>query len=82
MSKTQFTKTFLWGASTAAHQVEGNTHNQWDPGWWTKFGLVAVDRASMGRTIRPSAQWLAKQIIKRRYFFISGIVSIISAYGF
>ena len=21
--------TFLWGASTAAHQVEGNTHNQW-----------------------------------------------------
>lgn len=29
--KTQlkFPKKFLWGASTAAHQVEGNTHNQW-----------------------------------------------------
>ena len=24
-----FPKRFLWGASTAAHQVEGNTHNQW-----------------------------------------------------
>ena len=29
--KTQlkFPKKFLWGAATAAHQVEGNTHNQW-----------------------------------------------------
>lgn len=25
----KFPKNFLWGASTAAHQVEGNTHNQW-----------------------------------------------------
>jgi beta-glucosidase len=25
----QFPKKFLWGASVAAHQVEGNTHNQW-----------------------------------------------------
>jgi beta-glucosidase len=24
-----FPKNFLWGASTAAHQVEGHTHNQW-----------------------------------------------------
>jgi beta-glucosidase len=24
-----FPKRFLWGASTAAHQVEGGTHNQW-----------------------------------------------------
>ena len=29
-NKTQrFPKRFLWGASTAAHQVEGGTHNQW-----------------------------------------------------
>ncbi len=26
---TSFSKHFLWGASTAAHQVEGRTHNQW-----------------------------------------------------
>ena len=28
-SNLQFPKHFLWGAATAAHQVEGNTHNQW-----------------------------------------------------
>lgn len=26
---SSFPKRFLWGASTAAHQVEGKTHNQW-----------------------------------------------------
>jgi beta-glucosidase len=26
---SKFPKTFMWGASTAAHQIEGNTHNQW-----------------------------------------------------
>ncbi len=26
-----FPKKFLWGASVSAHQVEGNTHNQWTP---------------------------------------------------
>lgn len=25
----RFPKRFLWGAATSAHQVEGNTHNQW-----------------------------------------------------
>lgn len=25
----QFPKSFLWGAATSAHQVEGDTHNQW-----------------------------------------------------
>jgi len=28
-TKTNFPKRFLWGAATSAHQVEGNTHNQW-----------------------------------------------------
>lgn len=28
-SGLRFPKRFLWGAATAAHQVEGNTHNQW-----------------------------------------------------
>jgi beta-glucosidase len=27
--KSLFPKDFLWGASTASHQVEGNTNNQW-----------------------------------------------------
>lgn len=29
MSKSLFPKGFLWGAATAAHQVEGGNHNQW-----------------------------------------------------
>lgn len=28
-TKHQFAKDFLWGAATAAHQVEGGNHNQW-----------------------------------------------------
>jgi beta-glucosidase len=35
---------------------------EWSYGWWPKFGLVAVDRQTMRRTIRPSARWFAKQI--------------------
>lgn len=27
--KSRFPKNFLWGASTASHQVEGGNHNQW-----------------------------------------------------
>lgn len=27
--KREFPKGFLWGASTASHQVEGGTKNQW-----------------------------------------------------
>ncbi len=27
--QSEFPHDFLWGASTSAHQVEGNTHNQW-----------------------------------------------------
>src|SRR4051812_44261433 len=29
IKKDVFPKNFMWGASTAAHQVEGHTHNQW-----------------------------------------------------
>ncbi|EKE18877.1 MAG: hypothetical protein ACD_9C00207G0002 [uncultured bacterium] len=29
MKKLQFPENFLWGAATAAHQVEGNTNNSW-----------------------------------------------------
>lgn len=38
---------------------------EWANGWWPKFGLVAVDRENgMKRTIRESAKWFAKQIVK------------------
>ncbi len=35
MSKLQFPDEFLWGAATSAHQVEGNTRNDWS-GWEKK----------------------------------------------
>lgn len=37
---------------------------EWAQGWWPKFGLVAVNRSTMKRTIRPSAKWFAEQIKK------------------
>ena len=30
---------------------------EWDKGYWPKFGLVAVDRQTMQRHIRPSGRW-------------------------
>lgn len=36
---------------------------EWDKGYWPKFGLVAVDRKTMRRTVRPSAKVYA-DIIK------------------
>ena len=35
---------------------------EWKYGWWPKFGLVAVNRTTMTRTVRPSAKWFAKKI--------------------
>lgn len=35
---------------------------EWAYGWWPKFGLIAVDRKSMERTVRPSAEYYAARI--------------------
>ncbi len=37
---------------------------EWNSGWWPKFGLVAVNRKYMKRTIKPSAKWFASEIKK------------------
>lgn len=43
MAKLQkFPNGFLWGASTAAHQVEGNTHNQWSEWELANAGRLAA----------------------------------------
>jgi beta-glucosidase len=41
MSKDAFPKNFLWGASTASHQVEGGTTNQWSTWERAKAGELA-----------------------------------------
>jgi beta-glucosidase len=40
-----FPKKFLWGAATSAHQVEGNTHNQWTV-WELENAISLATRAS------------------------------------
>ncbi|MEZ6330724.1 MAG: family 1 glycosylhydrolase [Candidatus Saccharimonadales bacterium] len=37
---------------------------EWKYGWWPKFGLVAVDRKTMKRTVRSSSKWWAHYIDK------------------
>lgn len=55
-------------ALTAGVDLRGYLHwslldnFEWAFGWWPKFGLIAVDRKTMKRTIRPSAKWLAAYI--------------------
>ena len=39
---------------------------EWDKGFWPQFGLASVDRHTMKRTLRPSAQWFGRVIKKIR----------------
>ncbi len=39
---------------------------EWDKGYWLKFGLIAVDRGTFKRTVRPSAQIYAALIKKHQ----------------
>lgn len=48
-----FPHDFLWGASTASHQVEGNTHNQ-----WTVWELENASR--LAKTAEKRLSWLPK----------------------
>lgn len=50
--KIEFSKNFYWGASTAAHQVEGGNHNQWSI-WELEY---ASTRAS---EVRYELNWLS-----------------------
>ncbi len=51
MSKRTFPTNFLWGTSTASHQVEGGTHNQWSE--WEK-----AQARSLARTAQRRLGWL------------------------
>lgn len=39
---------------------------EWDKGYWLRFGLVAVDRATQKRTVRESAREYAQLVAKYR----------------
>ena len=59
-------------ALTAGVQLKGYLHwslldnFEWAYGWWPKFGLVEVDRTTMKRSVRKSAQWFGKEIGRLR----------------
>ncbi len=46
MTKLQFPKGFLWGASSASHQVEGNNQNDWSE--WEKSHPRVADLEARG----------------------------------
>lgn len=48
-----FPKEFLWGGSTASHQVEGGTHNQ-----WTVWELENAQR--LANTAKDRLSWMPK----------------------
>ncbi len=37
---------------------------EWAYGWWPEFGLIHVDRKTMQRTVRPSAQWFSEWLTR------------------
>ncbi|OIQ01884.1 MAG: hypothetical protein COZ27_01055 [Candidatus Moranbacteria bacterium CG_4_10_14_3_um_filter_41_65] len=47
MSQKKFPQHFLWGASTASHQVEGNNHNDWSK--WEKKNADRLAKESQGK---------------------------------
>jgi beta-glucosidase len=49
--KAEFPEDFLWGASTASHQVEGGTHNQ-----WSEWELKNADE--LARTAKKQVGWV------------------------
>lgn len=52
-SQKPFPKDFLWGASTASHQVEGGTKNQ-----WTEWEKANAER--LAKTAKKRLDWLPK----------------------
>src|SRR5688572_28991617 len=48
----KFPKRFLWGAASAAHQVEGGTHNQWSV-WELENAKVLAETAKYQANYLP-----------------------------
>lgn len=52
--KLTFPESFLWGAATSSHQVEGATHNQWSV-WELQNAKLAASKA--GQTLSWLPDW-------------------------
>lgn len=71
--KTSFPKRFLWGASTAAHQVEGGNHNQWTV-WELENAKAKAAQASFIYDHFDSWERIAK-VAKDPNNYVSGMTS-------
>lgn len=58
--KVKFPKRFLWGAATAAHQVEGGNHNQWSI-WELENATALAKQARYKLSELPEWNSIAKQ---------------------
>jgi beta-glucosidase/6-phospho-beta-glucosidase/beta-galactosidase len=70
-----FPEGFLFGSSTAAHQVEGGNANtafdnfEWGDGYRPLFGMIGVDRDDgLRRVVRPSARVLMESSRESDHF--------------
>lgn len=78
MKQRAFPKDFLWGASTAAHQVEGNNTNQWSE--WEKANAKRLATNAHSRLMVDAKKYLGwdvdwesvKSQAKRPENYISG----------
>ncbi len=55
--QAKFPKDFMWGASTAAHQVEGGNHNQWTEWERANAERLASEAENTVKTLGARLQW-------------------------
>lgn len=68
-----FPKRFLWGAATAAHQVEGNNHNQWSV-WELENAKTKAAQAEYHVQDFPAWDRVKKQA-KDPHNYVSGVAT-------
>jgi len=61
--KLVFPKKFFWGASTSAHQVEGNNHNQWSI-WELENAVTRAQQARYELKYLPAWEDIKEQATK------------------
>lgn len=70
---TSFAKHFFWGASTSAHQVEGNLHNQWTV-WELENARALAAQAEYHYNEFPSWERV-KDEAKNPHNYVSGMAT-------
>lgn len=79
LPKVKFPKRFLWGASVAAHQVEGGNHNQWSV-WELENASSLAKQAQYRLNELPSWDKIEKQAIDPNNYISSKAVDHYSRY--